>query len=156
MIRRAGEADMGRLNAALARLSEDLGDAHAARTEAVEAACLGPHPACHGLLAEEGAQVVAAALLSPVFSTVRGGAGTYVSDLWVAPERRGAGLGRRMLGAAARLGHRLWRGRFLKLAVYEGSAAARAFYTGLGFREVTEERVMVLDASEYSRLERAP
>ena len=144
-IRPAGAADMATLAAALERLSADMGDTHRADAATLTAACTGPDPACHGLLAFAGAQVVGAALLSPVFSTTTGCAGTYVSDLWVSRAARGTGLGRRLLRAAAEEGRARWQAGFVKLAVYDDNPAARAFYDRLGFRHLDRDQVMILD-----------
>ena len=98
-IRRAVAGDAERLNDALRRLSEDIGDSHAGTPALLARAGFGDHPAFRALLAENASTIVGAALYSPVFSTVRAGAGAYVSDLWTAPEARGKGLGRRLLAA---------------------------------------------------------
>jgi len=115
-------------------------------------ACLGPAPACHGLLAREGADLAGAALISPLFSTTQGMAGGYLSDLWVAQRWRGRGLGQRLLAAAARLAARRWDARFLKLAVYDDNPRAAAFYAGLGFAPRARERAWLLPAPGFADL----
>ena len=152
MIRVVGAGDMARLSAALAALSADLGDTHRTTEAALAVACLGPSPACHGLLAEARGDVAGAALMSPVFSTTQGAAGGYVSDLWVAPGWRGAGLGRRLLAGAAALAASRWQARFLRLTVYSGNAGARAFYGRLGFELAERERTCLLSGAEFDRL----
>ena len=84
-------------------------------------------------VAEADGAVVGAVVFSPFFSTVRGGAGAYVSDLWVSEATRGSGLGRRLLAAARDAAGAEWGARFLKLAVYLDNPRARAFYIRLGF-----------------------
>ena len=98
-IRRAEKADAEKLNAALIRLSEDIGDDHGASTQDLIRHGFGPSPAFHALLAERAVDraVVGTIVFSPIFSTVRAAAGLYVSDLWVARETRGSGLGKRLL-----------------------------------------------------------
>jgi GNAT superfamily N-acetyltransferase len=63
----------------------------------------------------------------------------FVYAMWVAPDARGAGVGRALLDAAA-----AWaRGRGcrrLVLSVTETNAAARAFYGATGFAETGERR----------------
>jgi ribosomal protein S18 acetylase RimI-like enzyme len=143
----AGPEDMGALAEALEHLSAHMGDTHRADAATLTAACAGPDPACHALLARQGGTVIGAALLSPVFSTTKGCAGVYVSDLWVSDTARGTGLGRKLLRACARTGHDLWRAGFVKLAVYDDNIAARAFYDRLGFEHQSREQVMILDAA---------
>lgn len=151
-IRVADRADMACLSAALAQLSADLGDTHRTTAAQLGAACLGAPPSCHGLLALRGDVPVGAALVSPVFSTTQGAAGAYVSDLWVAGPRRGAGLGRRLLSRAAGLAARRWQGKFLKLTVYADNARARAFYESLGFRLAPQDRTLVLARPAFDAL----
>ncbi|MWD29532.1 GNAT family N-acetyltransferase [Aquicoccus sp. SCR17] len=134
-MRVAGPEHAAQVNAALSRLSEVLGDTHAASDEDIARALSGPHPAARAALAETGVgETVGLALYSPTYSTVRGAA-VYVSDLWVSDALRGQGLGRRLLGFVLRDGQALWDARWLKLNVYHGSPAARRFYDRLGFAE---------------------
>lgn len=125
--------DLARLEAALRALSADLSERYATDSATLAGAVLGARPAAYGLLAQQGDQTLGAALFSPVFSTVRGGAGVYVSDLWVSAQARGQGLGTRLLARIAREGHARWQAIWLKLAVYEHSHGAQQFYARLGF-----------------------
>jgi GNAT superfamily N-acetyltransferase len=151
-IRTAAAADAPALNAALARLSADLGDAHRADTADLVAAGWGENPAFRAQLALSGAQTVGIALYSPLFSTVRGGAGIYVSDLWVAPGKRSGGLGRQLLAAALADGRDRWAARFIKLAVYDGSPDARRFYDRLGFAPLAGLSDLILDEAACTAL----
>lgn len=151
-VRVVDAAGLARLDGALAALSADLGDAHAPQRARLHRALSGPHPAAHGLLALAGEDAVGAALFSPVYSTVRGAAGIYVSDLWVAPSVRGRGLGRRLLAEVARVGAELWGADWLKLAVYDHSTEAQAFYRRLGFHPAEGMREMRLDAARLAAL----
>lgn len=126
-------ADLARLEQALRALSADVGEDYAAQSATLAQALLGDTPAACGLLALQGDQTLGAALYSPVFSTVRGGAGVYVSDLWVSRAARSQGLGARLLAETARDGAARWQAGWLKLAVYDHSKAAQKFYQRLGF-----------------------
>lgn len=137
---------------ALEALSTHMGDTHRATEEALARACLGAFPACHGFLARSGTDVAGAALVSPVFSTTRGAPGAYVSDLWVADEFRGRGLGRRLLCVAGEFAARNWRARFLKLTVYAENAGARAFYERLGFEVAERDRACLLGDAGFDDL----
>ncbi|MCB1462693.1 MAG: GNAT family N-acetyltransferase [Nitratireductor sp.] len=151
-IRRAVAGDAERLNDALRRLSEDIGDSHAGTPALLARAGFGDHPAFRALLAENASTIVGAALYSPVFSTVRAGAGAYVSDLWTAPEARGKGLGRRLLAAVAEDAEGVWGATFLKLAVYDDNAMARAFYDRLGFAAARGETTLTIDHNGLAAL----
>jgi len=145
---------MPALHRALCRLSGDLGDAHRADVAALDRACTGPAPAAHGFLAGPGPE--AAALVSPLFSTTRGMAGVYVSDLWVSDDRRGTGLGRRLLSHVARFGAGRWGAGFLRLSVYAENADALAFYDRLGFDRVERDRTLLLGGDAFDTLMRGP
>lgn len=139
------------LNRALAALSEELGDAHAASDDEIARALSGPHPAAHGMLARKNDDVVGAALYSANFSTVYGPE-VYVSDLWIAPKRRSGGLGPQLLSAVFRDAERKWGARRLKLNVYHSSTDARRFYAQLGFSPVKSYTAMVLNEHACARL----
>ncbi|MXN63904.1 GNAT family N-acetyltransferase [Stappia sp. GBMRC 2046] len=140
VIRRAGREDVAALHHALAELSADIGDDHGAGEADLLRHGFGPEPAFQALLAQplDTGEVLGVAVYSPVFSTVRAGAGFYVSDLWVSQAARGMGLGKRLLGQVVAQAPQDWTVRFLKLAVYDDNPSARAFYERLGF--VTDPR----------------
>ena len=144
-IRRAETEDAERLNEALSHLSGEIGDDHGGTAELLAKAGFGDDPAFRALLAEAGEQVVGAALYSPVFSTVRAGAGVYVSDLWVSGAARGQGLGKRLLQAVAADAKAVWNARFLKLVVYDDNDGARRFYDRLGFIASDGETTLTLN-----------
>lgn len=152
-IRPACEADASRLNDALARLSAEIGDDHKATAADLLRHGFGPEPVFHAMLADRQGTIAGVAIYSPLFSTVRGGAGLYVSDLWVAPEARGSGLGHGLLRAAAARARRQWRARFLKLSVYDDNHPARAFYERLGFVAGTNETSLILSGAPFEALE---
>jgi ribosomal protein S18 acetylase RimI-like enzyme len=155
-IRRAGPDDVNALDAGLRALSADLGHVHRATTAELRDACLGPHPAVIGLLAEAEGRTAGVALFSPLFSTVRGAAGAYVSDLWVAEDWRGRGLGEPLLAAVRDEGATLWRARFLRLGVAPDNKRARAFYGRLGFTAALDETMMTLTGDGLAALKGAP
>ncbi len=146
------EAQIALLHEALCALSDDLGDIHAAGIKDLGAALLAPVPAAYGMLAQDDSSVKGAALFSPVFSTVLGAPGLYVSDLWVSPLARGRGLGRALLAQAARRAQARWRAEWMTLAVYRDSQSAQRFYHRLGFAPQTTSTLMRLDARAMGEL----
>lgn len=131
------------LEATLQQLASDLGDDYAADQATLAAAVCGPDTGCFALLARQTVRPVGAVLAAPVFSTTRGAAGLFVSDLWVAKPMRGKGLARRLLEATLHEGTRRSAGRFLKLTVYHNNPGARAAYHRLGFTVQADETNMV-------------
>lgn len=155
-IRSAGAGDARALGDALAQLSAELGDRHRVEIADLARAGWGDDPAFRAQLALEGAQTLGVALYSPVFSTVRGGAGIHVSDLWVAPGHRAGGIGRQLLAAALADGRARWAARFIRLAVYDGSPGARRFYDRLGFAPLAGQSDLILDEAGCTALKGTP
>lgn len=148
--------DVPLLEEALQHLAADLGDVYSADQPALAQAVCGPQAGCFALLATRDGRPMGAALSSPVFSTMRGGAGMFVSDLWVAESARGKGLARRLLAATLREGARRNAGRFLKLTVYQDNPKARAVYDRLGFAAQAGETNMILTGAPLETLRDIP
>ncbi len=144
-IRTVEKPDLPLLDTALRALSKELGDTHPATIPFLEQAGFGSTPAFYALLALDGSDTPSgAAVFSPVVSTSLGATGCFVSDLWVADTARGHGLGRRLLGRAAEVSQARWGAAYLKLAVYDGSSGARAFYAKLGFTAQSGQTTLFL------------
>jgi len=69
--------------------------------EQLRTALFGENPALFGHVAEVDGQVVGIALWFLNFSTWDGVHGIYLEDLYVTPDQRGSGLGKRLLEALA-------------------------------------------------------
>lgn len=138
------------LEEGLRALAVDLGDPYEVTTQTLTEALFGPAPACHGLLACEGDALRGITLYSLTMSTRWGGSGAYISDLWVAAQARGAGVGQRLMGAVAARHE----ARFLRLMVYADNPRASALYTRLGFQATEDETLLQLTGSAFSDLER--
>jgi ribosomal protein S18 acetylase RimI-like enzyme len=151
-IRLAGPADIDALDAALRRLSADLGDDHIATATALAAACHGPAAFAAALLACDRSGVVGAALFAPAFSTTLGTPGAVVSDLWVAAIVRGTGLGRRLLAEVARESEARWNAGYLRITAYADSTEARGFYERTGFRFRDADRNAILAGDGFRAL----
>ncbi len=146
------EADLARLEAALRRLSADIGEDYATESATLACAVLGTQPAALGLLALRGAETQGAALFSPNFSTVRGAAGVYVSDLWVSADARGKGVGSRLLAQVAQAGATRWGATWLRLAAYHHSHEALRFYARLGFTPTNAQQELRLGPEGFATL----
>jgi len=138
----------------LKNLAADLNDDFTTCETELHAALFGPSPTCNALLALQDARVFGAALFSPVFSTVRGGAGAYVSDLWVAPEARGQALGTGLLAAVAERTRSDWNASFIKLISYSDNDEALRFYARLGFAPLRGETGLTLSGAPLAALSR--
>ena len=79
--------------AAMRSLASDLNDPYVISKQELKSVLFGENPAGFGaVLMDEDGALLGAALYSPVISTSKGGAGVYVSDLWVSKQTRGSGL----------------------------------------------------------------
>lgn len=146
------QGNVASLDQALRQLAADLGDDYRADGAKLAAAVCGPGASCLAVLAMRDGGPMGAVLAAPVFSTTRGGAGLFVSDLWVAQGTRGKGLARRLLARILQEGARRNIGGFLKLTVYHDNHAARAAYARLGFSASVGEANMVLTGAALETL----
>ena len=91
----------------------------------------GDKPAAEVVIAEAGGEPVGFALYFQTFSTFVGKPGIYLEDQYVRPERRGQGIGRRLLAHLAGLAIERGCGR-LEWAVLDWNESAIRFYRALG------------------------
>ena len=89
------------------------------------------------LIAEDGDQPVGFALFFHTFSTFLAQPGLYLEDLFVVPERRGAGIGRALLERLAQVAIDRGCGR-LEWAVLNWNQDAIRFYERLGAKPNSE------------------
>ena len=109
----------------------------------LEQALFGKFPAAEALIAclDEDSQVSAGfALFFHTYSTFLGRRSLWLEDLFVRPEYRGAGLGRRFLTALAKLARERGCGRF-EWAVLDWNAPAIRFYESLGATILPDWRI---------------
>lgn len=93
----------------------------------------GEHPAAEVLLAAADGAEAGFALFFHTYSTFLGLPGLYLEDLFVRPEFRGRGIGRRLLSTLATLALARGCGRF-EWSVLDWNEPAIGFYRKLGAR----------------------
>jgi GNAT superfamily N-acetyltransferase len=110
---------------------EGLADEVTATEAGLKESLFGPRPAAEVLIAEAGPEPVGFALFFHNYSTFLGQRGLYLEDLFVKPEWRHRGVGRRLLAHLARLAVERQCGRF-EWAVLDWNDPAIQFYRSLG------------------------
>ncbi len=129
-----------------------------ATEDQLRAALFGEHPAARVLIAEEDrtGAIAGFALWFPRFSTWTGTRGMHLEDLYVRPDTRGAGHGRALLAALARICRESGFARF-EWVVLNWNRPAIAFYESLGAELLEEWRVCRLSGGPLEELAaRAP
>lgn len=111
----------------------------------------GPRPTAEVVIGSAGREPAGFAVFFHNYSTFLGRPGLYVEDLFVAPEWRGRGLGRRLLAYVADLAVKRGCGR-LEWAVLDWNEPAIRFYKSLGARPMEEWTVYRLTGDALERL----
>lgn len=132
-LRAATEADVPDILRCIRGLAEYERLAHACiATEALLRETLfGPSPAAQVVLARAGGETVGFALWFRSYSTFLARPGVYLEDLFVWPEWRGRGIGRRLLAHLAQVALARGYGR-VEWAVLDWNRDAIRFYESLG------------------------
>jgi len=120
---------------------------------ALEDHLFGPRPYAEVLIAEVGGEPAGFALFFHNYSTFLTRPGIYLEDLFVVPERRGLGLGRRLLAALAALAVERGCGR-LEWSVLKWNSPAIGFYERLGAVPMDEWQVYRLTGEPLEALAR--
>ena len=145
VIRPAAREDAGRILAFIRELAEYEQLAHEAVADEAGLAqqLFGPTPRAEVLIAEVDGEAAGFALFFHNFSTFVGKPGLYLEDLFVCPQYRGLGLGKRLMVRLAKLAVERDCGRF-EWSVLDWNTPAIDFYRSLGavgMEEWTVQRV---------------
>lgn len=107
--------------------------------------------AAEALLAEVGDEAVGYAIVCGTFSTFECRGGIWIEDIFVRPDRRGAGVGRALFERVAALAVERGLPR-VEWAVLDWNELALGFYEGVGARRMDDWRLMRLDGPALARL----
>ncbi|MFO1323168.1 MAG: GNAT family N-acetyltransferase [Burkholderiales bacterium] len=116
-------------------------------------ALFGQRPAAEALVAHEvgeNGDPAGFALFFHTFSTFLGQRGLWLEDLFVVPEHRGRGLGRRLLTELAAVARERRCGRF-EWAVLDWNAPAIGFYERMGATLLPEWRIARVTGDALAR-----
>ena len=130
---------------------EKLTDQAIATEQDIHRALFGPRPMAEVVLAFADREPVGFALFFQNFSTFLGRPGVYLEDLFVVPEWRRRGVGRRLLVHLARIAVERQCGR-MEWSVLDWNRPAIAFYERLGASVLHDWRVCRLTGDSLARL----
>lgn len=156
-IRAARESDVAHIHRLIVDLAtyERAADQVRSTPDQLREALFGPQPAAYALVAEMAGEVIGFALYFRSFSTWEGVHGIYLEDLYVAPEHRGAGLGKALLSALAAIAVQRGYAR-LEWAVLNWNQPSIEFYRALGAVPLEEWTVYRLTGPALSQVAGAP
>ena len=152
-IRRAAEDDVPLILEFIRGLAEYERLVHEVRaTEAkLRESLFGAAPAAEVVIASADGVPVGFALYFHNYSTFLGQRGLYLEDLFVRPEWRGRGVGRKLLEHLAKVAVERNCGRF-EWAVLDWNAPAIAFYRSLGAVPMEDWRIFRVTGDPLNRL----
>jgi GNAT superfamily N-acetyltransferase len=139
------------------RLITALGEYEKLRHEVVateadlQASLFGTTPCAEALVARAGREAVGFALFFHNFSTFLGRRGLYLEDLFVLPEWRGRGIGRRLLTRLAWIAVERGCGR-MEWTVLDWNEPAIRFYGKLGAAVMHDWRICRITGPGLARL----
>jgi GNAT superfamily N-acetyltransferase len=152
-IRSATPADVKLILSLIRELAEYEKLAHqVVATEAdIQDSLFGPRPSAECLIAEFDGAPAGFALFFHNFSTFLGKPGIYLEDLYVKPELRGKGIGRKLLAHLAQLAVTRGCGRF-EWAVLDWNEPAIGFYRSIGARMLDDWKINRLTGEALEKL----
>jgi GNAT superfamily N-acetyltransferase len=130
---------------------EKLGHEVVATAADIRDGLFGPRPTVEVVIAWAGDEAAGFALFFHNYSTFLGRRGLYLEDLFVVPEWRARGIGRRLLVHLARLALERNCGR-MEWSVLDWNAPAVGFYERIGASVMQDWRICRLTADGIGRL----
>ncbi len=122
-----------------------------ATPESLRDAFFGPRPVAGALLVDCDGELAGYAIYFFTFSSFVGRPGLWLEDLYVRPEFRRRGLGRRLIEAVARIGAERNCGRFEWTAL-NWNVRALNFYSRLGAEAMEQWVLLRMNAKQLQRL----
>ena len=152
-IRPATVDDVPLIRALIAELAEyeRMADAAVASDDGLREQLFGAQPGAEVLVGEVDGEPAGFALFFHNFSTFLGKRGLYLEDLFVRPAFRGAGLGKHLMAALARIAVQRGCGRF-EWSVLDWNEPSIGFYRSIGAVGMDEWTVQRLEGEALHAL----
>jgi GNAT superfamily N-acetyltransferase len=152
----ATEADVPLILGMIRALAEYEKLAHqvVATETGLREALFGTRPVAEVIIASVGDEPAGFALFFHTFSTFLGRRGLYLEDLFVKPEWRGRGVGKRLLAELAGIALDRGCGRF-EWSVLDWNTPAIGFYTSVGAQPMDDWTIFRVTGDALGRLARA-
>ena len=100
-------------------------------------------------VAVDAGLILGVCLWTMTYSSWRGCAGIYISDLYVLPHARGRKIGERLLRGTLQEAQKKG-AQFVKMEVEIGNHAAARFYQRLGFIHKVDDRIFILEPEAFA------
>lgn len=151
--RPATEADISFILTLIRELAdyEKLSHEVVATEENLRETLFGPRACAEVLIGSVGETPAGFALFFQNYSTFLARPGLYLEDLYVQPAYRGAGLGKALITAVAKLAHERGCGRF-EWTVLDWNTPAIRFYESLGAKMKPDWRIMRVTGSALAAM----
>jgi ribosomal protein S18 acetylase RimI-like enzyme len=107
----------------------------------------------HVTVAEDAGLLLGVCLWTMTYSSWRGCAGIYISDLYVLPHARGRKIGERLMRGTILEARKRGAG-FIKMEVEAENEGAARFYNRLGFIHKSDDRIFILEPDAFAILAR--
>lgn len=103
----------------------------------------------YAIVAVDAGLILGVCLWTMTYSSWRGCAGIYISDLYVLPHARGRKIGERLLRRTLQEAQKKG-AQFVKMEVEIGNHAAARFYQRLGFIHKVDDRIFILEPEAFA------
>jgi ribosomal protein S18 acetylase RimI-like enzyme len=102
-------------------------------------------------VAEDAGLLLGVCLWTMTYSSWRGCAGIYISDLYVLPHARGRKIGEKLLRGVVAESKKRGAG-FIKMEVEKSNQAAARFYARLGFTHKADDQIYILEPDVFEKM----
>lgn len=154
-VRTALKEDIPAIHGMISELAdfENLQHQFVAKVEDLERGLTGENSPAESFVAEVAWGVVAYAIFFPTYSTFNGQSGMWLEDLYVKPDYRGQGVGKKLILAVNQLAEERGCQR-LEWSVLDWNTRAIEFYESLGADVMPDWKTARLDRDGIERLNR--